>query len=265
MPIAPNDSPAFSLRLTVLGSGDASGMPRPDCRDPACACARARLGAGPRRGNSCALIEAGGVRLAIDTGAGRQACAALLLTHYHPDHAGRAPAFADPAAPLPCYGPEDGLGEPGPPRTETCPQPALPGLAFTPVRPFATFAIGPLRCTPLPLNHPIPVLGWAIEHGGRRLAWLTDTYGIPARSLEWLAAHPCDLLALDTTFAPGVARAPIKGHGDLPVSLAAIAASGAARALLIHVGHGCQTWLDLNPGNLPGNVAVGQDGLTCDL
>jgi phosphoribosyl 1,2-cyclic phosphate phosphodiesterase len=252
------------LRLTVLGSGDASGMPRPDCQDPACACARARIGAAPGRGNSAALIEAGGIRLAIDTGAGRQPCAALLLTHYHTDHAGRAGAFADPGAPLPCFGPDDGLSEPPAPM-ERFPAPSLPGLAFTPVRPFATVAIGPLRCTALPLNHPIPVHGWVIEHAGRRLAWLTDSYGIPARSLEWLAAHPCDLLALDTTFAPGVQRAPLKGHGDLPVSLAALAASGAARGLLIHVGHGCQTWLDRHPDALPDRVELGRDGLVIDL
>jgi phosphoribosyl 1,2-cyclic phosphate phosphodiesterase len=260
-----DDFRSSPLRLTVLGSGDASGIPRPDCQDPACACARARLGAGPGRGQSAALVEVGGIRLAIDTGAGRQDCAALLLTHYHADHVGRAAEFADPGAPLPCFGPDDGLGEALWSAAESFPAPALAGLAFTPVLPFATVAIGPLRCTALPLNHPVPVHGWVIEHGGRRLAWLTDTYGIPARSLEWLAAHPCDLLALDTTFAPGVERAPVKGHGDLPVSLAALGASGAAQGLLIHVGHGCQTWLDLHPGALPARVGISRDGLVIDL
>lgn len=253
------------MRLTVLGSGDASGMPREDCRDPACVCARARIGAGPMRGNSCALVEADGTRVAIDTGAGRQDCAALLLTHYHTDHAGLAATFANPAAPLPCYGPDDGLGEKPLTDSERFPAPRIDGLAFQAVRPFATIAIGPLRCTALPLNHPIPVHGWVIEHAGRRLAWLTDTYGIPAASLAWLTAHPCDLLALDTTFAPGVARAPLKGHSDLPVSLAAIAASGAARGLLIHIGHGCQSWLDLHPDAVPGNITIAHDQHIIDL
>lgn len=260
------------MRLTVLGSGDASGMPRADCSDPACACARARIGAQPMRGNTCALITADGISLAIDTGAGRQACSALLLTHYHADHADLAPTFADVRAPLPCYGPDDDrdgpdddLSEPTIASGKIFPAPRIAGLVFTPVRPFATIVFGSLRCTALPLNHPIPVHGWVIEHDGRRLAWLTDTYGIPAVSLEWLAAHPCDLLALDTTFAPGVERAPIKGHGDLPVSLAAIAASGAARGLLIHIGHGCQTWLDLHQDTLPTKVAIAYDGLTIDI
>lgn len=240
------------MRLTVLGSGDASGIPRASC---ACAaCTRARDGSGPSRGNSCALVDADGVRLAIDTGCGRQDCAGLLLTHYHPDHAGRRDEFAG----IPAFGPGDGL-EPdagGVAGIDIFPRPD--GVAALPA--FATVRIGPFACTAIPLNHPIPVHGWVVECAGRRIAWLTDTYGIPARSLAWLATHPCDLLALDATFAPDTPRAPAKGHGDLRASLAAIAASGAARGLLIHVGHEHQCWLDANPGALPANVEVAHDG-----
>lgn len=240
------------MRLTIRGSGDASGIPRADCADPACACARARAGAGVSRGNSCALVEAGGRRIAIDTGAGGVDCHALLLTHYHPDHAGRRGEFAVRA-----FGPDDGLpvGAAGTPGIDIFPKPA--GVAT--VEPFVPLRVGAVECVPLPLNHPIPVHGWVVQHDGRRIAWLTDTYGIPARSLQWLGEHPCDLLCLDTTFAPGVARAPLKGHGDVGASLAAIAMAGARRALLIHIGHGMQSWLDAG-GVLPDGVAVAHDG-----
>ena len=245
------------MRLTILGSGDASGIPRADCADPACACVRARAGSGPSRGNSCALVEAGGTRIAIDTGAGGQGCDALLLTHYHADHAGRRDEFAARA-----FGPDDGLSldAVGTPGIDIFPKPA--GVKV--VKPFASLRFGATVCTAVPLNHPIPVHGWVVEAEGRRLAWLTDTYGIPARTLEWLAAHPCDLLCLDTTFAPGVARAPLKGHGDIAASLAAIAALGAARVQLIHIGHGMQTWLDAG-GLLPAGVAVAHDGEVHDV
>lgn len=245
------------MRLTVLGSGDASGIPRADCVDPACACARAQAGTGPSRRNTCALVEAGGTRLALDTGCGPQVCDGLLLTHYHQDHAGFRDEF-----PVPAWGPDDGLSldataDPG---DEHFPRPRRVSVvaAFTPLR------VGALTCTPLPLNHSIPVFGWVVEHDGRRVAWLTDTYGIPTVALLWLAAHPCDLLALDTTFAPGTARAPLKGHGDLTASLAAITVAGARRNLLIHIGHEHQTWLDHNPGCLPINVEVAHDGLVAD-
>lgn len=245
------------MRLTILGSGDASGIPRADCSDPACACARARAGTGPSRGNSCALIEAGGTRLAIDTGCGAQACAGLLLTHYHPDHAGRRDEF-----PVRAWGPDDGvpIGAVGTPGIDIFPKPA----GVKAVKPFASVRLGQAVCTALPLNHPIPVHGWAVEAGGRRVAWLTDTYGIPAVSLAWLAAHPCDLLCLDTTFAPGVARAPLKGHGDVAASLAALAVAGARRNLLIHIGHGLQTWLE-GGGALPPGVAAAHDGEVHDV
>jgi phosphoribosyl 1,2-cyclic phosphate phosphodiesterase len=242
------------VRLTVLGSGDASGIPRADCACPVCE--RGRAG-GLSRGNTCALIEAGATRLAIDTGCGGQICDGLLLTHYHSDHAGRRGEFTAKA-----WGPDDGLSldATGTAGADVFPRPR--GVRSVP--PFDTLHIGEAQCTALPLNHPIPVHGWVVEHAGRRLAWLTDTYGIPAASLAWLAAHPCDLLALDTTFAPGTARAPFKGHGDLTVSLAAIAASGARRALLIHIGHEHQAWLDAHPGVLPKHVEVAYDGLLAD-
>jgi phosphoribosyl 1,2-cyclic phosphate phosphodiesterase len=245
------------MRLTILGSGDAAGMPRPDCNDPGCACARARCGSGPRRGNTCALVETASTRIALDTGCGGQACDGLLLTHYHSDHAARRGEFATRA-----WGPADGLAR------DTI---GVPGVDFFPkparvrrVKPFASIALGDAVCTAVPLNHPIPVHGWVIESAGRRLAWLTDTYGIPARSLAWLAAHPCDVLCLDTTFAPGVARAPLKGHGEVVASVAAIAQSGARRAFLIHIGHGMQTWLD-GGGALPEGVTVAQDGMVVEL
>jgi phosphoribosyl 1,2-cyclic phosphate phosphodiesterase len=245
------------MRLTILGSGDASGIPRADCSDPACACARARVGGGPSRANTCARIDAAGVCLAIDTGCGGFDCHGLLLTHYHSDHAGRREEFSARA-----WGPDDGveIGAIGTPGVDIFPKPAR----VRHVEPFSSVRLGEAVCTALPLNHPIPVYGWAVEAGGRRMAWLTDTYGIPARSLEWLAAHPCDLLCLDTTFAPGVARAPLKGHGDVPASLAAIAASGARRALLIHIGHGMQSWLDAG-GSLPEGVGIAQDGMITDV
>lgn len=245
------------MRLTVLGSGDASGIPRADCADPLCACVRARDGRGPSRGNSCALVEAGGKRIAIDTGAGAQTCDVLLLTHYHADHAGRREAFAVKA-----YGPDDGLSidAVGTPGLDLFPKPA----EVKTVEPFASIRIGSALCTAVPLNHPIPVHGWVVEADGRRIAWLTDTYGIPARTLEWLVAHPCDLLCLDTTFAPGVQRAPLKGHGDVVASLAAVAIAGAKRAVLIHIGHGMQSWLD-GGGALPAGVAVACDGEVQDV
>jgi phosphoribosyl 1,2-cyclic phosphate phosphodiesterase len=245
------------MRLIILGSGDASGIPRADCADPACACARARAGRGPSRGNTCALVEAGGERIAIDTGCGAQACDGLLLTHYHSDHAGRIGEFLKLGTPR-AWGPDDGLtlGAAGDGYAKP--------LGVRTVEPFASLRIGAATCIALPLNHPIQVHGWVIEAEGRRLAWLTDTYGIPARSLAWLADHPCDLLCLDTTFAPGVLRAPLKGHGDVASSLAAIAASGARRALLVHIGHGMQSWLD-GGGALPDAVQTAADGQVVDV
>ena len=235
------------MRLTVLGSGDHAGIPRLSC--DCAACERGREG-GLTRGNTAALIEADSLMLGIDTGCGRApGTTHLLLTHVHPDHAGRIQDFTG----LPVlYGAGclvEGEGLP--------PCPPQPHWLSVPA--FTTVSLGAVRVTPLPLDHTIPAVGWVVEQDGQRIAWCTDTYGLPAESVRWLRAHPCDLLAIDTTFAPGTARAVEKRHGTIDGSLEAIAASAARRGLLIHIGHELQCWLDDHPDALPDHVEVAHD------
>jgi phosphoribosyl 1,2-cyclic phosphate phosphodiesterase len=228
------------MRLTVLGSGDAHGIPRAGCACPACT-------GGVRRGNTCAVVASSAAQVAIDTGCGpRPDLAGLLLTHHHPDHSGRAGEFAG----VPLWGPAD-------PELRTPPD-------MVAVAPFATVVVAGLACTAVPLVHPVPAVGWVLDDGARRLAWLTDTFGLPPASETWLAAHSCDLVAIDCTFPPGTTRAPIKQHGELALVLALLARLRPARALLIHIGHDLECWLADHPGTLPASVAVAHDGMVID-
>jgi phosphoribosyl 1,2-cyclic phosphate phosphodiesterase len=76
------------------------------------------------------------------------------------------------------------------------------------VRAYEPFNIGDIKITPLPVNHTQPnnsqlfkdsnTFGFLIEHSGKRVAYLSDNYGIPEKSAEYIKG--CDLVIADGTF-----------------------------------------------------------------
>ncbi|MCK6487389.1 MAG: MBL fold metallo-hydrolase [Planctomycetes bacterium] len=244
------------MKLVVRGSGNTHGIPKAGCACPACAAAHA--GRGVSRQATCALAVLGGWRLAIDgglPGLAALAPAAVLLTHFHPDHIqGLAAECAAFTAPLPVHAPADGE------RSGRLFDP--PGrLVPVPAEPFRPLAIGPYTATAVPLSHPVPTVGWVIDGGGRRIAWLCDTRGLPADTAAFLAADPPDLAVVDCSFAPGDPLAALKQHGDLDDALAALAASGARQGLLAHLDHTLQAWIDAQGWQPPDGVRLAHDGL----
>jgi phosphoribosyl 1,2-cyclic phosphate phosphodiesterase len=237
------------MRLTLLGTGTTSGIPAAGCACPACE--RARAGTGPARRHTCAWIADHRFAVQIDAGiCGPDLPDALLLTHYHPDHVAAIAAVASPGRPV--WGPED-------PDRRIAVEERVPGLRIRAVEPFAPIALANgWTATPVPMHHTIPALGWLVE-GPRRIAWLTDTLGLPERTTAFLAAVRPDLAAIDASFPPADPRAEEKRHNDLPRAVAALAATGCAAGRLIHIGHHAQQILDEGYA-LPAWCAAGHDG-----
>jgi phosphoribosyl 1,2-cyclic phosphate phosphodiesterase len=246
------------MRFTILGSGSAGGVPLYGCECDACR--RAALLREHRRQSACALVETADTRLLIDAGlpdlgdrfpAGR--LDAILLTHYHMDHVQglfRIRWGAGPA--LPVLGPDDPQG-----CDDLFRHPGILDFGRK-TRPFETFAIGELSMTPLPLNHSRTTLGYQLEHKGARVAYLTDTCGLPPATLEWLQRDRPDLLVLDCSFAPR-AETP-RNHNDLTRALAICEEIDANHSLLTHIDHRLDDWLLRNPGfRLPRGVGLASD------
>jgi phosphoribosyl 1,2-cyclic phosphate phosphodiesterase len=227
------------------------------------ACARARQNAAARRGPCSALLEIAGQRWLIDSGI-PDLCErfppgsldGILQTHYHADHAeGLLHLRWSLGPPLPVHGPGDPEGfadlyrHPGP-------------LDFS--RPFSAFERRPLgpdfHVTAIPLAHSRITFGYLIESASRRLAYLTDTVGLPPESEAYLKKHRLDLLVLDCTYPPRT-TAP-RNHNDITRALRTAAALSPGQTLLTHIGHTLDAWLDTPHAQLPARVSCAKDGST---
>jgi phosphoribosyl 1,2-cyclic phosphate phosphodiesterase len=247
------------MRLTLLGTGAAGGVPLYGCECPACT--RARAQREYRRAPCCALIESGGQRLLIDAGlmdleerfpAGM--LTGVLLTHYHPDHVqGLFHLRWGVSEPIDVYGPPDSEG-----CADLYKNPGL--LRFHRLSKFAPLQLGDLAATPVPLIHSKPTFGYCLEHRRRRIAYLTDTCGLPPATREFLAGWRPQTVVLDCTYPPRAE--PVRNHNDLTRALAIHKEIGEPELVLTHISHAFDTWLVANPGALPGTLTVARDGMT---
>lgn len=116
-----------------------------------------------------------------------------------------------------------------------------------------------------PLEANLRLLAGGGFRGGtiRRLAYLTDTVGLPADSASRLLAVPLDLLVLDCSMPPQ--ERPPRNHNDLTRALECIESLRPRRAVLTHVGHTLDAWLLDHPAALPEGVELARDGMCLPL
>jgi len=247
------------MRLTLLGTGDARQVPVYGCECPACAAAHQdqRL----RRLPCSALLECGDQRWLIDSGLTDlterfppRSLSGILQTHYHADHAqGLLHLRWGQGFVIPVHGPVDPEG-----LSDLYKHPGI--LDFS--QPFAAFEsrqLGAINVTALPLLHSKPTLGYLFEGAGRRIAYLTDTVGLPEATTEYLQRQPLDALVLDCSLPPQP-QTP-RNHNDLTLALQIIKDLQPEQAVLTHVGHTLDAWLMKEPRELPPGVIVARDGL----
>jgi len=246
------------MRLTLLGTGDARQVPVYNCSCPACA--SARVYPARRRGPCCALIECGAQRWLIDSGLTDlcerfppHSLSGILQTHYHADHAqGLLHLRWGQGLIIPVHGPDDPEG-----LADLYKHPGI--LDFSqPFAPFEQRQLGELSVTALPLNHSKPTFGYLLGGEGRRIAYLTDTLGVPDASAEVLRQQPLDLLVLDCSTAPQ----PIapRNHNDLTRALEVVDQLQPRQTVLTHIGHSFDAWLLEHPDALPAGVSLAFDG-----
>ncbi|GGK87285.1 MBL fold metallo-hydrolase [Mangrovihabitans endophyticus] len=189
------------MRLTVLGC--AGSFP------------------GPESACSAYLVEAQGFRLLIDFGSGSLSALqryadlnsvdAIVITHLHCDHMLDACAYvvvrrydpSGPRPPVPVYAPL-GAAERIAGAYSSEAEPVDDVYTFYGLEP-GTFPIGPFAVTVDRVNHPIETYGVRVEHGGRVLAYSSDT--APCEALLRLAQN-ADLFLCEASYLDGVDNPP---------------------------------------------------------
>lgn len=251
------------MQLRLLGTGNAAQVPVYNCPCPACA--RARHDSRYRRGPCSALLEYGDTRWLVDSGlpdlAERFAPGSLngiIQTHYHADHAlGLLHLRWGQGMRIPVLGPDDPAGF-----ADLYKHPGI--LDFSQkLIPFQTRGLDGVSLTPLTLYHSKPTLGYLFDDGARRIAYLTDTVGLPPDTAAFLQAEPLDLLVLDCSYPPQP-QTP-RNHNDLTRALDIVASLPVKKTVLTHIGHEFDTWLMEHGVELPEHVFVGFDGAVLNV
>ncbi|MDF2185040.1 phosphonate metabolism protein PhnP [Grimontia hollisae] len=249
------------LRVTLLGTGAAGGVPLYGCE--CAACQRARKHTAFERKPCSAMVEWGNCsdreRLLIDAGlmdlhkrfpAGSYY--GFLLTHFHVDHVqGLFHLRWGNPSPIPVWCPDDELG-----CADLLKHPGC--LQFLPEMNHGDVVnINGLRVTPLQLKHSRPTVGYLLEYGQKSIAYLTDTDGLPAQTCDFLTSQPqLDALIMDCSFPPDHEGS---NHGNIE-SAYQIYENLQPKALIItHIGHELDCWLMEN--NVQTGVLAGYDDM----
>lgn len=244
------------MRLTLLGTGNAAGMPVYGCECERCI--HARVQKDLHRSPCSALLEVGERRYLIDAGQMRLAekyppgtLDGIFITHFHPDHVqGLFHLRWGKGIDIPVYCPPDTHG-----CADLYKHSGI--LGFLPQQKFVSFMLEDLTITPVPLIHSKLTFGYVFEYQGDCLAYLTDTKGLPPNTQQWLATRKIDQMIIDTSFPPGVDK---NGHNNLDQTIELHQAIGAQRTVLTHIGHDLDLWLANNQTSLPESVIAGADG-----
>lgn len=249
------------MRLVMLGSGTSSGVPRIGNDWGRCDPANPRN----RRSRASVLVEAGDVRLLVDTGpdlrnqllgADISWITAVLYTHDHADHThgidDLRPLFHASGQELDCYMDEAThkslLGRFGYVFKGRTGYPATANAHL--MKPEMQF--GPVTVRPILQKHgPVHSMGFRFECDGQAVAYSTDVDGFPNDS--WPLLEGLDLWVVDA-----LRRDPHPTHSDLGRTLDWIERADPRKSWLTHMDQSMDH--DQLLLELPERVSPGFDG-----
>lgn len=243
------------MRLKFLGTGNAAGIPLYGCE---CGyCKKVTKDLSLQRTPCSALLTIGDKRYLIDAGQTDlhkkfkpHSIDGIFLTHFHPDHVqGLFHLRWGINLQIPVYTPPDSQG-----CADLYKHSGI--LEFIPQKKFKPFNLEQLTITPLPLIHSKVTFGYLFEYQSKKLAYLTDTKGLPDNTIEFLKNVNLDLMILDCTFKPDTEA---RNHNNFDDAIMIENIIQPKKIILTHIGHDFDVWLQTNHNKLPKNMTIAKD------
>ncbi|AUZ04828.1 MULTISPECIES: phosphonate metabolism protein PhnP [Vitreoscilla] len=247
------------MSLTLLGTGDAAQIPVYGCE--CFICMRAQAIKIYRRLPCSALLEVNGHKLLIDSGLTDLAerfpkgtLKHILQTHYHADHVqGLLHLRWGVGESIQVLGPHDDEG-------------FADLLKHSGILDFSKrLAHGDawqwqnVIVTALAMNHSKPTLGYLFDNGNSKVAYLTDTVGLPDETLAYLSGVHLDALVIDCAYPPQ-AKTP-RNHNDFNMVQYLATVLSCKEMILTHIGHAMDEWVAHLQEPLPPKFVLAHDGM----
>lgn len=251
------------MQFTFLGTGNAAEVPVFGCQCQVCIEAKVMQ---PARRKPCsAMITQNLKNLFLDAGISdlhhrftAEQIHGFVLTHYHMDHVqGLFPLRWGKGNPIPVYGPPDDVG-----CDDLYKHPGL--LQFqTPLVAFQTYHLLGVELVPLPLQHSKVTFGYQMTSSstGRKLAYLTDTSGLPSSTLDYLRKNRPHTMVIDCNDPPS--GKPNRNHNSLNQVIDLESTIMPTYTYLTHISHELDAWIKAH--GLPKGIQAATDGLTLTL
>lgn len=168
-----------------------------NCLCPICSCYRDK---GDKNLSTCAYIEINNKIILLDCGIdsisnifdGKE-IKAVLLTHFHGDHSLGLLRLRHSFDKIDCFYPKEEEGF-----ADLFKHPH--SIIYKENRPFEAIKIEGTSFTPIPLMHSKNTTGYLIEYKNKTIAYLTDCFGIPKESLEFLQKKMIDFAFIDACY-----------------------------------------------------------------